>query len=64
MGLSFGHQELSRLVENLFSDLKVKFVFSFMEDLVMYVLSLVLIFVKSATVSSQHVSRSAGISSY
>jgi hypothetical protein len=36
MGTSVGRQELSRVVDNLFSDLKSKYVFNYQEDLVIY----------------------------
>jgi hypothetical protein len=36
MGISIGCQVLSRVVDSLFGDLKGKFVYNFMDDLVVY----------------------------
>jgi hypothetical protein len=36
MGISVGCQVLSRVVDSLFGDLKHKFVYNFMDDLVVY----------------------------
>ena len=41
MGISVGCQSLSRVINGLFSDLRGKYVFNFLEDLVVYSRSVV-----------------------
>jgi hypothetical protein len=36
MGISVGTQELSRIIDEIFSDLKGKWVFNYLDDLVVY----------------------------